>query len=126
MLRLAGAIHLAGAIQERRSKLRLYSELGYRFFRSLQFLFGSRLKFVQAIQRSDLVGFRQRGIVEYCIAEILDARSQGENDLADVNDFRRPIANRVHPKQFQRIRDQKISFSRPWSSPSICPLASSA
>ena len=58
------------------------------------------LELVQSIQRGDLVGFRQRGIVEHGIAKILDTRSQGKDDLADVNDFRRPIADGMHSEQF--------------------------
>jgi len=62
------------------------------------------LELVQSVERGDFVGFRQSGIVENRITEILDTRSQGENDLADVNDFRRPIANGMHSEQFERIR----------------------
>jgi hypothetical protein len=54
------------------------------------------LELVQSVERGYFVGFRQSGIVENRITEILDVRSQCENDLADVNDFRRPIAYGMH------------------------------
>jgi hypothetical protein len=58
--------------------------------------FSFRLELVQPVQCGDFVGFRQRGIVEDGIAKIFDTCSQGENDLADVNDFCRSIAYRMH------------------------------
>jgi hypothetical protein len=59
------------------------------------------LKLVQSIQGGDFVGFGQSGIVEDRIAKIFDAGAHRQNGLAYVNDFRRPVANRVHSQQFE-------------------------
>src|SRR5271157_4023066 len=67
-----------------------------------------RLQLVQPVQRRDFEGFRQRRIVEYGVAEILDGSSQRKHCLPDVDDLSGAIADDVHSQQLQacRIEDQ--------------------
>ncbi len=51
---------------------------------------------IQPIQRSDLIGFRQRRIIEYRVAKIFDGRSHREHRLPDVDNFRRPVSDDMH------------------------------
>jgi hypothetical protein len=55
----------------------------------------SRSKLVQAIQRGDLVGLRERRVVEYSVPEVLDRAAESEHCLADVDQFGRSFAQGV-------------------------------
>lgn len=51
------------------------------------------LELIQPIQSGHFVGFRQGGVVEHRVAEILERATQCEHGLADMDDFGSAIAN---------------------------------
>ena len=59
-----------------------------------------RLKFVQAVECGDFVGFSERRIVEDSIAEIVNFAAVIKNGLADVNDFRGALADYMNAEEF--------------------------
>ena len=50
---------------------------------------------IEPIKRGDFVTFGHRGIVEYCIAEVLEGSSKTHHRLRDVDDFCRGFADAV-------------------------------
>src|SRR5713226_4202701 len=65
------------------------------------------LELVEPIQGGDFVGLAQRGVVENCVPKIFNAGAQREYDLADVHDFRRPVADDVDAQKLKRVRVEK-------------------
>src|SRR6266849_1839632 len=65
------------------------------------------LELVEPIQGGDFVGLAQRGVVENCVPKILNTGAQREYDLADVHDFRRPVADDVDAQKLKRVRVEK-------------------
>jgi hypothetical protein len=69
-------------------------------------------KFIQAIERRDLISLCQSWIVEHRVAEIFDRPSHRQNCLTDVYNLGRSLSDDVHAQQFQRIR-VKQNFQEP-------------
>ena len=67
--------------------LRLYRNMG-RIYESNKFS-----EFVEAVERSNFVGFGQRRVVEYRVAEIFDGRAHRKHDLPDMHDLGGSIAD---------------------------------
>src|SRR5438445_6109113 len=65
-------------------------------------------QFVDPVERSGLVAFRQRRIIENRVHEIFHRTLQREHRLPDVQQFRGAFANDVHAEQFlgRRIEEQ--------------------
>src|SRR5436309_1527106 len=62
---------------------------------------------VEAVERVDLVGFGERGIVEDGVAEILDGRAQAHGRLSNVDDLSRAVADHVHAEYLICIRAEE-------------------
>src|SRR5262249_33325890 len=68
---------------------------------------GSQSKLVQTIQRRDLVGFRERRVVEHGVPEILDRPAQCQYRLADVDHLGCTLAQSVHAEHRAGIAVEK-------------------
>ena len=79
---------------------------GVRFEQS-DFFFRHGSQLVQTIQSGDFVRFRQSGVVEDGIAEILNRPSHREDNLADVHNLRGPVPDHVHTQQPERLGIEK-------------------
>src|SRR6202041_3497605 len=62
-----------------------------------------KLKFVEPVERGDLVRFRKSRIVEHCVAEIFDGAAVVQHGLPDVNNFSGALPDHMHPQQLARI-----------------------
>ncbi len=75
--------------------------------------FFESLQLVETIQGGDLVGFRERWIVENGIAEVLQGSSQRQHRLADVDDFRGAVSDHVDAQKLQEYQGRIKSSAAP-------------
>jgi len=54
---------------------------------------------IDAIQRGDAITFREGGVIEHRIDEVIDLSLKGHHRLPDVNQFRRTVADCMHAEQ---------------------------
>jgi len=57
---------------------------------------GFALKLIEPVERGHFVRFRERRIVEYRVAKIVDGAAVTEHRLADVNDLGSPLPERMN------------------------------